>query len=123
MSMKRICDRTIPGTAKRRESECHADLKALIFDAQSAVAIEDSQIGVQAAKSAGLITIAIPTEWTSAQDFSAADLVLPSLGDQDEPLDQIDECRIGASYLGLAHIATLHATAGNLRKQDHVETH
>ncbi len=58
------------------------------------VAIEDSANGVLAAKAAGLYTIATPSRWTAAQDFSQADLVQPSL---DEPL------------LSPARIAALHA--------------
>jgi len=63
--------------------------------ADACVAIEDSANGVLAAKAAGLCTIAAPSRWTAAQDFSQADLVQPSL---DEPT------------LGLARIATLHAS-------------
>jgi beta-phosphoglucomutase-like phosphatase (HAD superfamily) len=42
-------------------------------------AIEDSANGLQAAKTAGLYTIVTPSYWTRAEDFSAADLLLPSL--------------------------------------------
>ena len=62
--------------------------------ADACVAIEDSANGVLAAKAAGLCTIATPSRWTAAQDFSQADLVQPSL---EEP------------PLGLARIAVLHA--------------
>lgn len=78
---------------------------------RQALAIEDSQIGVQAATAAGLVTIATPTRWTAAQNFTAADLVLPTLGDPDDPLAAHDERRIGAKYLGMQQLAALHATA------------
>jgi beta-phosphoglucomutase-like phosphatase (HAD superfamily) len=42
-------------------------------------AIEDSSSGLTAAKAAGLFTVVTPSRWTRAQDFSAADLLLPSL--------------------------------------------
>jgi HAD superfamily hydrolase (TIGR01509 family) len=76
---------------------------------QCAVAFEDSAIGVQAAKGAGLFTVATPSLWTIGQDFSAADLVLTSLADPERPLYAIDEIRIGAKYLGLQQLQTLHS--------------
>jgi HAD superfamily hydrolase (TIGR01509 family) len=76
-----------------------------------AIAFEDSAIGVLAAKAAGLYTVATPSLWTIGQDFSAADLVLTSLADPDCPLYAIDEIRIGARYLGLQQLETLHAAA------------
>lgn len=48
-----------------------------------AVAIEDSQPGTESARAAGLLCIAVPGVLTSAHhDFSAANLVLPSLADR-----------------------------------------
>jgi HAD superfamily hydrolase (TIGR01509 family) len=43
------------------------------------VALEDSPAGVQAARAAGMRCIAVPSPVTSGLDFSAADLVVPSL--------------------------------------------
>src|SRR3989338_10631918 len=42
------------------------------------VAIEDSQIGVESAKNAGMKCIALPNEYTRDQDFSRADVVVDS---------------------------------------------
>ena len=80
-------------------------------DARSVVAIEDSAIGLQAAKAAGLYTIATPNTWTESQDFSAADLLLGSLADPEQPLAAADQDRIGAKYLGLEQLLRLHAAA------------
>ncbi len=44
-----------------------------------ALALEDSSNGVRAAKAAGLLCAAVPTRMTGGQDFSQADLILPSL--------------------------------------------
>jgi HAD superfamily hydrolase (TIGR01509 family) len=41
--------------------------------------IEDSRNGVLAAKAAGMLVAAVPGSTTNGQDFSAADLILPSL--------------------------------------------
>lgn len=47
------------------------------------LAIEDSEPGVRAAKSAGMVCIAIPNRWTDHQDFSAADTVAADLAEMD----------------------------------------
>jgi HAD superfamily hydrolase (TIGR01509 family) len=75
------------------------------------IAVEDSAIGVRAAKAAGLFTVATPSRWTARQDFSAADLVLPSLGDPDQPLGAPASRRIGAKYLGVEQLRAFHAAA------------
>jgi len=43
------------------------------------LAIEDSGPGVAAAAAAGMMCVAVPSQWTRHQDFSAADVVLVSL--------------------------------------------
>ncbi|MEM6708650.1 MAG: HAD-IA family hydrolase [Pseudomonadota bacterium] len=56
-----------------------AALQRLSIAASGVVAIEDSQPSVQAAKAAQLFTLATPGQFTSTQDFSAADQVYDSL--------------------------------------------
>jgi len=46
---------------------------------ENCLAIEDSPVGVQAAKAAGMTCIAVPTEWTRNGDFREADMILESL--------------------------------------------
>lgn len=48
-------------------------------DPRASVAVEDSEHGVTAASGAGLFTIAVPHDLTAHMDFSAADLIVPSL--------------------------------------------
>jgi HAD superfamily hydrolase (TIGR01509 family) len=87
-------------------------LGSLRLPPEGCVAIEDSALGVRAAKAAGLYTIAVPTRWTEGQDLSAADLRLPSLGDPDQPLDRASAARIGgATMLGLAELERLLGAA------------
>jgi HAD superfamily hydrolase (TIGR01509 family) len=86
-------------------------LKSLGVDPAHAIAVEDSAIGVASAKSAGLFTVATPNIWTRTQDFKAADLLLGSLGDPEEPLAPADEVRLGAPFLSLERLAALHAAA------------
>jgi len=86
-------------------------LEQLGFSPHRAIAFEDSAIGVRSAKAAGVFTVATPSLWTIGQDFSPADLVLTSLADPDKPLYAADEQRVGAKYLSLEQLASLHAVA------------
>jgi len=86
-------------------------LKSLGVDSQDAIAVEDSAIGVASAKAAGLFTVATPSMWTLTQDFSAADLLLASLGDPAQPLEPADERRLGARFLSFDRLAALHEAA------------
>ncbi|MDA0224536.1 MAG: HAD-IA family hydrolase [Proteobacteria bacterium] len=54
-------------------------LASLRLSASDCIAFEDSPNGLRAAKAANLVTVVTPTRWTEGADFSAADLVLPSL--------------------------------------------
>ena len=54
-------------------------LKKLRLEPKHCIAIEDSLIGLQSAVDAGLKTIITPSFYTKNEDFSSADLVLPSL--------------------------------------------
>jgi beta-phosphoglucomutase-like phosphatase (HAD superfamily) len=86
-------------------------LQTLGVDPARAVAVEDSAIGVESAKAAGLFTVATPSTWTQTQDFTAADLLLESLGDPEEPLAPEDQLRLGARFLSLQRLTALHAAA------------
>ena len=52
-------------------------------DPVASVAIEDSAHGVSAAKAAGMVAVAVPSELTCVNDFSQADLVAGSVADLD----------------------------------------
>jgi HAD superfamily hydrolase (TIGR01509 family) len=78
--------------------------------ARRAVAFEDSANGLKAAVTAGLWTVVTPTFWTEGSDFSAAGIVLPSLGSPAAPLvgepgRQLD----AAAWLTLAELERLAA--------------
>jgi HAD superfamily hydrolase (TIGR01509 family) len=95
-------------------------LATLGVPAAAAIAFEDSANGVAAAKAAGLLTVATPSRWTGGQDFAAADLVLESLGEPDQPLAAADSARIGgAPCLGLAQLAALRLAAAGPRATRH----
>lgn len=67
------------------------------------IAFEDSRNGVQAAHAAGTYVVATPSFWTLDQDFSQADLLLPTLGDPEQPIPE----RIATRYTGGAPMVTL----------------
>ncbi|MCK4734896.1 MAG: HAD family phosphatase [Methanophagales archaeon] len=50
------------------------------YNLDEIIVVEDTEIGVIAAKSAGLMCVAIPNQYTKKQDFSNADYVLESIG-------------------------------------------
>ena len=58
-----------------------AVLECLGVPADEAMAVEDSGVGVQAAKAAGLYCVAVPSPLTRGHDFSRADLLLRSLAE------------------------------------------
>ena len=62
-------------------------LAHLGMSAVHAVAFEDSENGLRAARGAGLFTVITPSPWSGGHDLAAADLFLPHLGDPAEPLD------------------------------------
>ena len=55
-------------------------LRELGEPAEHCVAVEDSANGLESSRAAGLKTLVTPSYWTRGEDFSAADWVLPSLG-------------------------------------------
>ena len=61
-------------------------LHALDMRPEHAIAFEDSANGLRSASAAGLRTVVTPNYWTEGGDFSAAALLLPSLGDPEYPL-------------------------------------
>ena len=51
------------------------------YKSEEIIVVEDTEIGVRAAKSAGLPCVAVPNDYTKAQDFSGADYVIKSIGE------------------------------------------
>jgi HAD superfamily hydrolase (TIGR01509 family) len=86
-------------------------LSMLSVPAGGCVAFEDSANGLAAAKAAGLYTVVTPTRWTRSQKFIGANLLLPSLGDPDQPLDPVHAMVVGAPYLELARLRALRSVA------------
>jgi beta-phosphoglucomutase-like phosphatase (HAD superfamily) len=79
-------------------------LRSLKATADECVAIEDSRNGLRAAKGAGLYTVVTPSYWTNSEDFSEADLVLPSLGSLERPLPPRAVSLVGNTVLGIREL-------------------
>jgi HAD superfamily hydrolase (TIGR01509 family) len=79
-------------------------LRKLAEPGADCAAIEDSALGLKAAKAAGLFTIVTPSYWTRGEDFSEADLVLPSLGSPGRPLPARAAALVGNTVLGIREI-------------------
>src|SRR5512134_1980259 len=73
-------------------------LSSLRLPSDACIAFEDSLNGLRAAKAAGLVTVVTPSRWTAEEDFSGADLLLPSL--EGLELDRL------AALLGETHAST-----------------
>ena len=61
-------------------------VEMLGLSADQVLVIEDSDTGVESAKAAGCKVIALPNEFTEAEDFSKADFVAKSIGEITEQL-------------------------------------
>ena len=59
--------------------------------AAAAPAVEDSAIGLEAAKAAGLACVIVVNDYTRAQDFAAADLVLDGFGGPAAPVSALSD--------------------------------
>jgi HAD superfamily hydrolase (TIGR01509 family) len=62
--------------------------RRLAIDPERCLVVEDSRNGVLAAKAAGMTVAAVPGSTTSNEDFSTADLILPSLEALPKVLDR-----------------------------------
>lgn len=82
LPLKELAATVTPDSADAAALQADAYVKCLEelgVNAAEVVAVEDTPFGVEAAKSAGLFTVATPGETAAGQDFSAADLVVTSL--------------------------------------------
>jgi HAD superfamily hydrolase (TIGR01509 family) len=78
--------------------------------AQFAPAIEDSAIGLRAAKAAGLACAVVSNDYTRDQDFGSADVVLAGFGLPDSPAEVLSD-PLGLDPPGRLDVATLRALA------------
>jgi HAD superfamily hydrolase (TIGR01509 family) len=75
-----------PYAKKPAPAGYRAVLQRLGTASGDAVAFEDSHHGLQAASAAGLRTVVTPTYWTEHENFLGAWMLLPHLGEPEDPL-------------------------------------
>ena len=85
----------------RRAAEC------LGVDPSQCVAVEDSAIGLRAARAAGIATVITVNDNTRDEDFSDAQLVLESLGEPGEPARVLQGPAIEGDCVHLADLERL----------------
>lgn len=84
-------------------------LSTLGLSADEAVAFEDSDAGLRAARAAGLWTVVTPTWWSEDHDHADAQLLLPHLGEPEQPLPGEPGARLpDAPWLTLRGLQQLH---------------
>jgi HAD superfamily hydrolase (TIGR01509 family) len=83
-----VCDASTVQNKKPAPDVYLAVLKALALPATDCLAFEDSENGLGAARAAGIPTIVTPTAYTLGHRFDDALLVLPHLGDPEQPIAQ-----------------------------------
>lgn len=80
LEIKEIFDAVITSTDvtnRKPDPETYtACAKALEVSPEECLVFEDSETGVESAKAAGMVCIAVPTHLSMSQDFSKADLVI-----------------------------------------------
>lgn len=80
-------------------------LDKLGLDARQAIGFEDSELGLQSAKDAGLRTLVTPSTYTDDHNFASADAVVSDLGDRDSPMKHISGRLAGESQVTVAALA------------------
>jgi HAD superfamily hydrolase (TIGR01509 family) len=99
-------------TAKKPDSELYELAVARLgVEKNETVVIEDSRIGLVAATGAGLACVVTVSDYTGAEDFSGAALVLSSLGDPGDPLTVL-ATRTAVSPRGYVTLQDLQAILG-----------
>ncbi|GAB3630159.1 Phosphorylated carbohydrates phosphatase [Pandoraea terrae] len=83
-----ICDGVTAPRKKPAPDVYYAVLDELGLSGNECIALEDSWNGLRAATSAGIPTIITPTAYTEHQRFDGALVVLPHLGDPEQPLGE-----------------------------------
>jgi HAD superfamily hydrolase (TIGR01509 family) len=76
-----VCTKELAARSKPDPGVYLAALERLGVPADEALAFEDSEAGVTAARAAGIRVVAVPGSFSEEMDFSAASKVLRSLAD------------------------------------------
>lgn len=86
-------------------------LHRLDLPAEACLAIEDSEPGVRAAKTAGIPVVVTQSAFTQDDRFEGAVAVVSGLGEPDEPYREIRVPISGSSYVDVAQLRDWHELA------------
>ena len=89
----------------------HQVLKQLNLPARECVAFEDSRNGLLSANQAGIPCIVTPCQWTEDHEFTEACLLLPQLGDVENPLSAYENFSFSQPWLSIDDLARAHRRA------------
>ncbi|WP_142849805.1 HAD-IA family hydrolase [Telmatospirillum sp. J64-1] len=90
-----------------------AALSRLGLPPQSCLALEDSHVGLTAARAAGLTCVVTVSAWSEGEDFTAATAVLSDLGEPERPFNAVEGETHGKSWADLDLLRRWHGAALN----------
>ncbi|MCK5422896.1 MAG: HAD-IA family hydrolase, partial [Deltaproteobacteria bacterium] len=74
---------------------------------EACIVVEDSRVGVLAAKAAGMNVVATTNVYTENEDLSAADIIVTSLGDPEGEKGELKKADREIDYNGVLHVDQL----------------
>jgi HAD superfamily hydrolase (TIGR01509 family) len=86
-------------------------LSGLRLAPEQCFAFEDTGLGLQAARGAGIATLVTVSEYSAGQDFTGAVAVVDRLGEPDAPFSLLAGDAAGRGFVDLALIREWHAAA------------
>ncbi len=86
-------------------------LEKMRLPAAACLAIEDTWIGLTAARSAGLASVVTVSNYSAGEDFSGALSIVSNLGEPGDPARHLGGLALSHGYVDLAQLRTWHAAA------------
>lgn len=84
-------------------------LEGLGLAADACLALEDSAIGLRAARAAGIATLVTPSAYNAHERFDGAAAIVEGLGEPGDFITTIDGPRVTRGYVDVAYLRELHA--------------
>lgn len=101
----------IVSTKKPAPDIYHYTLQQMGLRPDQCIAIEDSENGLVSAREAGLTTVITINDYTLAQDFSEAALVVDHMGEREQPFSVLNGANVnGNNYLSLDLLKYINST-------------
>lgn len=97
----------VVGPKKPHPAVYYEALEALNVGPAHAIAFEDSQNGLKAARTAGITTVATPSMYLKDEDLSGAASVVSNIGEPDKPMTQIAGWTFPKPYIDIDGLQAL----------------